>query len=508
MAQASDSVSIVSGSSLIFIGTIFELGIAFIAKIFIARYLGVYDYGIVSVGIIVLSISTTFVVLGLHHGVARYLPRFKQASDKRGILLSAFSITTLISLLFAFCLFIFADYVAINVFSNPSFSPVLKVFAGAVPFAAFIRMVIGSMQGEKKASPTVFIQNIVLPSARFILIIIVLLIGVSAVKVAWAYLLAYAIAALVGVYALYRYTQMFKNVTPVYHFRDLTYFSIPLAISTIMALLFVDADTLILAYFQPATEVGLYAVIYPLSALLMIFLNSFTFLSMPALSELHAQNHSLRMRKMYLVITKWIFIPTFPLFLALFFFPNTLIEFFFGNDYTPASIGLSILSLGFLFHILTGVNESTLLAIGKTKHILANTTAAGILNIILNLILIPQYSFIGAAIATTLSYICLNLLHSLELYWMTGIHPISKPVIKISLVATSMASLVYFLSVRIDLNNLQLLLLTFIFGLIYCITIFRSDAMGAEEELLLSQTEAFFGINLDPLRKTINFFSR
>ena len=147
----------------------------------------------------------------------------------------------------------------------------------------------------------------------------------------------------------------------------------------------------------------------------MIFLNSFTFLSMPALSELHAQNHSLRMRKMNLVITKSIFIPTFPLFLALFFFPNTLIEFFFGNDYTPASIGLSILSLGFLFHILTGVNESTLLASGKTKHILANTTAAGILNIILNLILIPQYSFIGAAIATTLSYICLNLLHSLEL---------------------------------------------------------------------------------------------
>lgn len=508
MPRPSDSVSIVSGSSLVLLGTIFELGIAFIAKIFMARYLGVYDYGIVSVGIIILSISTTFVVLGLHHGIARYLPRFKQSSDKRGILISAFSITTVTSLIVAFCLFIFADYIAINVFSNPSFSPILKVFAGAVPFAAFIRMVIGSMQGEKRASPAVFIQNIVLPSARFILIIIVIIVGVSAVKVAWAYLLAYATAALVGVYTLYRYTQMFHKVTPAYHFKDLIPFSIPLAISTMMALLFVDADTLLLAYFQPATEVGLYAVIYPLSALLMIFLNSFTFLSMPALSELHAQNQSLRMRKMYLVITKWIFIPTFPIFLALFFFPDTLIQFFFGHDYVVASVGLSILSLGFLFHILTGVNESTLLAIGKTKYILANTTAAGILNIFLNLILIPQYSFIGAAVATTISYICLNLLHSLELYWITGIHPISKPVIKIGIVATLMASLVYILSIRIDLSNLQLLLFTLIFGIIYCITIFRSDVMGAEEELLLSRTETFFGINLDPIRRTISFLSR
>ena len=314
-------------------------------------------------GIILLSISTTVVVLGLHHGIARYLPRFTQPADRRGILISAFSITTIVSFFVAFCLFFFSDYIAINIFSNSSFSPVIKIFAGAIPFAAFIRMVLGAMQGTKKASPAVFIQNILLPSARFILIVAVLLIGVSAIRVSWAYLLAYAVASIVGVYVLYRYTQLFYKVTPVYHFKDLIPFSIPLALSGIMSLLFVDADTLLLAYFQPATEVGFYSVIYPLSALLVIFLNSFTFLSMPALSELHSKNQLLRMNKMYLIITKWIFIPTFPIFLSFFFFPETLIQFFFGQDYVSASIGLSILSLGFLFHILTGVNELSLIHI-------------------------------------------------------------------------------------------------------------------------------------------------
>ena len=508
MPKSSDSTSIVSGSGLILLGTIFELGIAFIAKIFIARFLGTYAYGLVSIGIIILSISTTFVLLGLHHGLARYLPRLTSPESRKGILISAFSITVLTSLIFGSILFFFSEQIAIFIFSNESLSPILKIFAIALPFTAFIRMVVGGLQGIKRASTTVFIKNIILPVSRFTLLIVVLIFGVSAIRVAWAYTLAYAVTALVGIYAIYKYTELFYRVEPAYHFNDLIKFSSPLAISTMMALLFVDADTILLAYFHTASEVGIYAVIFPLSALLIVFLNSFNFLSMPILSELHSQNKLLRMREMYSIVSKWIFIPTFPIFLALFFFPEVLIRFFFGNAYISGSVGLSILSIGFLFNAITGLNETTLLALGKTKYLLFNSTVAGILNIILNILLIPEYSFVGAAIATTVSYVCINLLNSMALYRMTGILPFSKPLIKLGTIATIAASSIYVLFVVLSLNNTGLLLSSILFTFVYFIAIIVSESIGPEEEFLLSHFESLTGVNLNGIRYLIRLFSQ
>lgn len=42
---------------------------------------------------------------------------------------------------------------------------------------------------------------------------------------------------------------------------------------------------------------------------------------------------------------------------------------------------------------------------------------------ILNLALIPKYGYLGAGVATAISYVTLNLLYSAQLYRETGIHP-------------------------------------------------------------------------------------
>tara|TARA_B110000263_G_C15151284_1_gene437996 strand:- start:190 stop:834 length:645 start_codon:yes stop_codon:yes gene_type:complete len=214
------------------------------------------------------------------------------------------------------------------------------------------------------------------------------------------------------------------------------------------------------------------------------------------------------MREMYSIVSKWIFIPTFPIFLALFFFPEVLIQFFFGNAYISGSVGLSILSIGFLFNAITGLNETTLLALGKTKYLLFNSTVAGILNIILNILLIPEYSFVGAAIATTVSYVCINLLNSMALYRMTGILPFSKPLIKLGTIATIAASSIYVLFVVLSLNNTGLLLSSILFTFVYFIAIIVSESIGPEEEFLLSHFESLTGVNLNGIRYLIRLFSQ
>jgi O-antigen/teichoic acid export membrane protein len=93
-----------------------------------------------------------------------------------------------------------------------------------------------------------------------------------------------------------------------------------------------------------------------------------------------------------------------------------------------------------------GLNGTTLTSLGWTRAILAVNIVAAVANIVLNLYLIPRYSLIGAAVATTLSYVLINALYSSVLYVRTGIVPARRPILLLSVMISPIAFAVYRLS--------------------------------------------------------------
>ena len=501
-SDASASVrALAKGGSVLFAGIVIELGISFLATLIIARVLGRVGFGAVSLGRVTMTLLSTVLLLGLDTGIGRYLPRQEGDERRRGVLVSALRIALPLSIVAGGALLLGAPVLARVLFEDPSVAPVLRVFGLAVPFAALMKLAVGGVRGSKRALPKVLVRNVSQPVVRFLGVAVAIWAGFGVIGVAWAYALAYVMAAGVGLYFLARLTPLFERLpTPGMH-RELLAFSAPLALSMAMTILLSDLDTFMLGALGATAAVGVYNVVYPLAELLVVALSSFAFVFMPVLSELDADGADAEMRRIYQVITKWVFVATLPVFLLFVFFPATVIGLTFGPAYLGGSLALSVLAVGFFLHATAGLNVNALTATGRTQVVLYDNVSIVALNAVLNLVLSPRYSFLGAAVATTISYVLLNLLYSIQLYRSTGIQPLSAALVRPGVVTLLPAGALYWLAVVVFARETIAVLGLFGgFLVCYAIAVLRFGGIEDEEVMLVLSIEERLGVDLGPLK--------
>lgn len=490
------------GGTVLFAGLVIELGISFFAKAVIARVLGPVNYGSVSLGVTTLGLLSTLALLGLQTGVGRYLPRFDDEADRRGVILSAFQIAIPTGIVVGILVATFADTIATYAFTDPSTAIYIRIFGLAIPFAVIMKLSIGTIRGIQQATPKVIVQNITPPTTRFFAVLIAVVIGAGATGVATAYAFAYVVAAFVGLYYVFTRTSVLANVRyPRMHGKLLS-FSAPLIISATMAFVLTDLDTFMLGYFSSTRDVGVYNVVYPLAQLLTTGLSAFAFLFMPIISELDAEGADDQMHRIYQTITKWIFMGTLPVFLVIALFPEMTIQITFGREYTEGGVALTLLSIAYFTHAVAGPNANTLTSIGRTRLIMWDNLAIGILNAILNLALIPEYGYLGAGVATAISYATLNLLYSAQLYRETGIHPFTTALAYPGLVAAILVAFIYWVTINYFTVTIPVLVVMFVFFIIlYAVIILRFGGIEEEEIALVLSFEERFDIDLGPLKE-------
>ncbi|RRJ30340.1 flippase [Halocatena pleomorpha] len=496
---------VASGGGIVLLGVVLELGISFLAKLLIARVLGPVNYGVVSLGVTTMVVVSTLVLLGLHTGVGRYLPRFEGTADRRGVVVSAFQTAVPLAVAAGGLVYVFAPVIATAGFSDPAVTPVLRVFGLVIPLAAVMKLAIGTSRGLQQVFPKVSIRNIVLPVVRFTAVIVVLWLGFDALGVAWAYAIAYTGAMGVGLYFLWRDTDLFawgSPATPVR--RELLAFSAPLVISTAMTFVFSDIDTFMLGYFSSTGDVGIYNTVYPLAHLLAVPMSSFGFIVMPVVSKLHERGEHGTVRQLYQTTSKWIFLASFPVFAVIVLFPTHAISLTFGPAYADGSLALVVLAGAFFTHAIAGPNFDLLTSIGRTRLIMYDDTFVALLNVGLNLLLIPRYSFLGAAIATTIAYVLMNVLYSLQLYFETGIQPLTPALLRTALLGTTTIAVLYGIVQTLFTVTVSVFLGTVVvFGLVYLIVVVRVAIEPQEVELLLDFEERF-DLNLGVFKQLVS----
>jgi O-antigen/teichoic acid export membrane protein len=144
------------------------------------------------------------------------------------------------------------------------------------------------------------------------------------------------------------------------------------------------------------------------------------------MSEYDAENDYQRMDKLYKIITRWLVILTFPVFALLVLFPEPILETFFGAEYRAGGFVLMLLAIGFYAGRSVGLSGSFLTATGDTKVLMYVSGATAALNLGLNILLIPVFGIVGAAIATVSSTILNNGLQAGYVYKTTGIQPFTR----------------------------------------------------------------------------------
>lgn len=503
MAESSDSTfsRLFTSGGIVFVGMVFNLGLGFLARLVIARLLGTVSYGSVTIGIALLTTTSALVVVGMDTGIGRYLPRYDDSSQRRGVLVSAYQVVIPLSIMMGAAVAVLAGSIAEYVFHDPSLTVIIRIFGLTIPFGAFVKLTIGSVRGMKQSLPRVYIKNITFPVTRFALVAIAVFFGFGASGVSVAYAVAYATATALSIYYLVRHTILFSETDATGMHRELLVFSAPLMITATTNTLFQNIDIFILGYFYSPGTVGVYTAVYPLTTLLTTLLVGFSFVTMPTISELQSNGDDDRFHRVYQVVCKWIFLLTLPIFLVFVSYPDLVIQYTFGPKYLTGSLTLVILTIGFFSHTIVGPSGDTLTALGHPRLVMYINVLVTSVNAVLNLILIPRYSFVGAAVASTTGFVLMNGLYLTLLYRESGVQPFRGALLKPGIAAGVLWVGGYWLVGTVFTVTLPILIIQVIVFLpLYALIVLRFGGIEREEAALLGTFEERVGLNLDGIR--------
>ena len=170
-------------------------------------------------------------------------------------------------------------------------------------------------------------------------------------------------------------------------------------ITTIAVAFYVNVSVALLGFIQGNEEVGYYNAAYRIKDVMVSIVTSLGAVLLPRLSYYIKNNMWDKFNDILSKSTQFIFILSLPLvvFCILFAKPSVLI--LAGSAYSGSIVPLQVLALIFIVGLsnLTGIQM--LIPLKKEKYLCYSVMIAAVINMVLNLILIPEYGAIGAAVS-------------------------------------------------------------------------------------------------------------
>jgi O-antigen/teichoic acid export membrane protein len=500
------------GTAIAFVGMIVYIFLEFITRVIIARNATQSEYGIFSIGFVLLNFFVIISCLGLHVGAPRYIAYFRGKGDNKKIkgVISSTVQLSIIASLFCFALFFLSSDFFTELFHLQQ-SSVLKIFAIAVPFSVAIEIFASLFRGFDRVEEKVYFRDVLMNVLKVLFIVSVIALGYSFLKMIYAYILSIVIASIAFIIYAIKKLPVVRGADTDSMRKELLLFSLPLLLTNALSIIIIQMDTLMLGYFKTASIVGLYNAAHPISQLIQVFLLSLVFIYVPIASQLYSRNLMDEIRRNYIILTKWIVSVTFPFFLVIFLFPEAMLNALFGSSYTQANVALAlrILALGMFIHVFLGPNAVTLIVIGKTKLSLIDNLVGAITNVSLNLFLIPTLGIIGAAVASAISLATINVLKSAQIFRIHKIHPFAKNYLKPVVTSGVLISIVYVL-VKVFFDTTitiwMLIALGFLFLALHGVSILITKSFDEEDIMMLLELEKMTGINAERIKGILKRF--
>lgn len=181
-------------------------------------------------------------------------------------------------------------------------------------------------------------------------------------------------------------------------------FSWPLGAAAVFGAIFINIDSVIMGHWGQITEVGWYNVAKGIVGLAIIPATLITMSFYPVLSKLFKESKQ-KLQRVWNYYMESMIILAIPITVGGFILSSQIIDFIYGPSFGPSILALQILIFSAGIGLLYGPYLAMLIVSNQQKKYLWINLIAAITNIVLNLILIPLYSFYGAAIATIITYL-------------------------------------------------------------------------------------------------------
>lgn len=380
-----------------FFGRMFMLGISFFVGIYIARYLGPSNYGLFNYVISFVGLFGFLASFGIDGIASREI--IKNHDKKDEIIGTGFYIKIGGGLLAVISVFIVSLFTTKDIFTLG----LIWIFSWNFILQAFnvIETYFQSQVLSKKVVTAQIMSNVI----STVLKVLVIVLGKGIFWLILVYVVETAIYALILLFSF----RNFGNHIREWRFnkqiaRSLLKDSWPLMLSSVAIGIYMKIDQVMIKNMLGNEQTGIYAVAVKLSEVwyfIPVLICSSIFPAIVKAMSVSKEFFENRMTRLYALMFWLSFI--IASFMTIFSYP--IVRILFGAPYIGAASTLQI-------HVWAGIGvflgvavSQYLLASNLTKISFYNTLLGAIINIILNIILIPKMGINGAAVATLVAYL-------------------------------------------------------------------------------------------------------
>lgn len=218
--------------------------------------------------------------------------------------------------------------------------------------------------------------------------------------------------------------------------------SYPLAIASVLVMIYFSSDSLFLSILKPAADVGAYRLPYKVLESLIFFPAMFVGLIMPILSR-SAQGDRSEFKNIFQRGSDVLMIFALPLVSGTLVLSPAIIELLGGGKYSESAaiFNILIVAVGMIF--FGTLFSYVLIALERQRSLLWISGVGALFNVIANLIFIPRYSYYAAAVITVLTETLVTVLMAAMIYRLIRWLPSFKIFFKSASASVAMAGVVW-----------------------------------------------------------------
>jgi O-antigen/teichoic acid export membrane protein len=424
-------------SAVFFAGTVFAAVAGYFFKVYLARALGAEALGLYALGMTIVGLVGVVNALGLPRSALRFVATYAASGRWKqlgGFLARGSVILLVLNLLLAALLLAVGPYIAVRFYHAPALVPYIPLFGLIMFLGAFTTFLGQVLAGYKDVVRRTVVTNFVAIPLTIALTVLLIILGTGL----WGYIFAQAASGAVVLILLavlaWKMTPKAARV-PIGNWPrlepEVISFSAVLFAMGLLEFLITQADKVLIGFFLDPRSVGVYAIAATLVAFVPILLQSVNQIFSPAIADLHARGETVLLGRLFQTLTKWILGLTLPLAAVVIIFARPLMGIF-GHDFQFGWPILVVGTLGQLVNCGVGSVGYLLLMSGNQQRLMRVQVVSAGLMVLLNLVLIPYWGIVGAAVAAALTNAISNGLNLREVRSALRLSPYNRSYLRLA----------------------------------------------------------------------------
>lgn len=419
-------VELIRTAGPVFVVRVLAAGLGFLFTFILARVYGANGSGLFFLAAAVVSVPTVVARLGLDSAMVRFVGASSARGDWEsvaGLYRRALRITLGLAFALTVAVIAGARTVASVVFSEPELTEPLRVAALAIAPLASTSLYAALLRAVGKPAQAAAVRLVVVPLVATPGLLA--LAGLGVIGAVAAQVIASVTAVVSGAVLWRRAVPRLHAVRGQFDTRTLLQTSIPLFWVSAMDMVSTWTDTTVLGLWADSADVGIYSIAARLALTLSFVLFAVNTVVAPRFAALYDRGAYRELGALLRRSTALASFFTVPLAVVIVIRAEWILGQF-GPAF-PAGAGvLVVLTIGQVVNVLTGTVGTVLAMTGHERLLQYNLWGSTTLNLVLNLLLVPAYGAMGAAVATAGTMIVRNIVSAALVHRHLSVVPLPR----------------------------------------------------------------------------------